>query len=38
MSDNTVNNSTPVKPVQGKHRNVHKLVQVAMLSAVATVL
>lgn len=37
MSDNTVNNSS-AKPAQGKHRNVHKLVQVAMLSAVATVL
>lgn len=37
MSDNTVNNSS-AKPEQGKHRNVHKLVQVAMLSAVATVL
>ncbi|MEE3481610.1 MAG: ECF transporter S component [Lachnospiraceae bacterium] len=37
MSDNTVKNSS-AKPAQGKHRNVHKLVQVAMLSAVATVL
>ncbi len=35
MTDSTAKNTTPQK---GKHTNVHKLVQVAMLSAVATVL